>query len=109
MNLGFMFGAFFDTSNLGQYAYLKGVIDFLNNAVVPITITLSVAAGIFAAILGFMIVKAETADRADELKKRMWGLIWTVVIVIAFCWLLGFVLSNFNNIMTTIRSMGAGL
>ena len=108
MNLNFL-GAIFDTDGLGQYQYLATVVDFLNKAVVPITITLVVAAGVFSAILGFLIIKAESADRASELKKRLLGLIWTVIIITASFWLLGLILSKFNLIMTTIRSMGSGL
>ena len=56
-----------------------------------------------------MIMKAESAEKATEMKKRLWGLIITVVIVIVAVWLLGWLLSNFNTIMTAIRSMGSGL
>ena len=108
MDLNFL-GAIFDSSGLGQYEYLATVVKFLDMAVVPITITLVVAAGIFSAILGFLIIKAESADKASELKKRLLGLIWTVLIITASIWLLGLILSNFNTIMTTIRSMGSGL
>ena len=45
----------------------------------------------------------------SEMKKRLWGLIWTVVIVIASVWLLGWLLSKFNVIMSAIRSMGSAL
>jgi len=71
--------------------------------------TLTVAAAVFAIVLAFMIMKAESAEKATEMKKRLWGLIITVVIVIVAVWLLGWLLSNFNTIMTAIRSMGSGL
>ena len=103
-----MLGAIFN-ADLGQYQYLSTVVDFLNEAIIPFTITLTVAASVFAIVLGFLIMKAESADKATEMKKRLWGLIWTVVIVIASVWLLGWLLSKFNVIMSAIRSMGSAL
>ena len=104
-----MLGEIFSTGGLGQYQYLATVVKFLNQAIIPFTITLTVAASVFAIVLAFMIMKAESADKATEMKKRLWGLIITVVIVIVAVWLLGWLLSNFNTIMTAIRSMGSGL
>lgn len=104
-----MLGKIFSPDGLGQYQYLATIVEFLNEAIIPFTITLTVAAAVFAIVLAFMIMKAESAEKATEMKKRLWGLIITVVIVIAAVWLLGWLLSNFNTIMTAIRSMGSGL
>ena len=104
-----LFGAIFSTSNLGDYQYLEGVINFLNQAAVPVTITLLVAAAIFATCIAFAVMKAESAEKSEEMKKRLIGLIVTVVIVVIMVWLLGWILSNFNVIMSAIRGMGSGL
>ena len=104
-----LLGQLFSTGNLGDYQYLEGVINFLNDAAIPVTITLLAGAAVFAVCIAFAIMKADNAEKSDEMKKRLIGLIVTVIIIVAMVWILGFVLSNFNVIMSTIRSMGSGL
>jgi len=92
----------------GEYEYLNSIIKFLNNITFPVTVVLAVGAAVFGVVLAFLIIKAESAEKAQELKKRMWGLIISFIVLVACVWLLGFVLSNFDTIMSTIRSIGSG-
>ena len=75
-----MLGEIFSTGGLGQYQYLATIVKFLNQAIIPFTITLTVAAAVFAIVLAFMIMKAESAEKATEMKKRLWGLIISLVV-----------------------------
>lgn len=109
INFQSFLGAIFSSASLGDYDYLKSIVDFLDMIIVPLTVTLSVAAAIFAVCLAFMIIKAESAEKSEEMKKRLWGVIIAVIIIIIIVWIFGFVLSNFSSIMQTIRSLGSGL
>lgn len=102
-------GTIFSSANLGDYDYLKSIVDFLDEIVIPTTIVLSIAAAVFSACIAFMIIKAESAEKAEEMKKRLFGIIITFVVVIVVVWILGLVLSNFSTIMETIRNIGSGL
>ena len=104
-----LIGAIFSSANLGDYEYLKSIVDFLDMIIIPLTVTLSVAAAIFAVCLAFMIIKAESAEKAEEMKKRLWGIIIAAITIIALVWIFGIVLSNFSTIMSAIREMGSGL
>lgn len=74
----------------GKYKFLEPLVNFLNEAIVPFTVTLGVLAGLFGIVICFMIMKAESAEAANIMKKRLWQLMLTVVSVIALVWLLGF-------------------
>ncbi len=102
-------GAIFSSANLGDYQYLKSIVDFLDMIIIPLTVTLSVAGAVFAVVIAFMIIKAESADRADEMKRRLLGLIITVITVTAVVWIFGLFLSNFSSIMKVIRGLGEGI
>lgn len=109
MNFLNVLGAIFSSNSLGDYEYLKSIVDFLDEIIIPLTVTLSVAAAVFSVCIAFLIIKAESADKASEMKKRLFALLITVVIVIAVVWIFGIVLSNFDTIMRTVRSIGDGL
>ena len=99
-----LLGKIFDSSKLsGDYDYLTGVVDFLDRIVVPLTVILLVGAAIMAICIGVVIAKAESSDKAAEMKKRLWGLMITVVVVIALTWVLGFILSNYETVIGSLR------
>ena len=99
----------FSTSNLGDYQYLATIVNFMNEAIIPISVTLVIATALFSIVLAFMIMKAESAEKADEMKKRLFHLMITVVCIVIAIWLLTWLLSNFGTIMNAIRGMGSGI
>ena len=101
-----LLGKIFDSSTLaGDYEYLTSIVDFLDKLVIPLTVTLLVAAAVMSIIIGVAIAKADSSDKSQEMKKRLWGLMITVIVVIALTWLLGYILSNYPTIMNTLRGV----
>ena len=80
MSLFNLLGDIFPTMT-GEYAYLNGIIGFLNQAIMPLTISLVVLGAVFSICLVFAIMKAETAESAENLKSRLKGLLITIIIV----------------------------
>lgn len=106
-----MFGAIFSSASLGEYEYLKPVVEFLDMIVIPLTAILMVGAAILAICIGVGVAKADSSEKSNEMKKRLWGLMITVFVVIVLVWVLGLVLSNYATIMDYFRStfnFGAG-
>lgn len=100
-----MLGAtIFQTSGLGDYKYLEGIVNFLDIIVVPLTIILAAGAAIMSIIIGVAIAKAESSDKAQEMKKRLIGLVITCIVVTVLVWVLGYVLANFGTIMDFIKT-----
>ena len=98
----------FKKNGLGDYQYLEGIVDFLDMIVVPLTVILFISAAIMAIIIGVAIAKADSGDKAQEMKKRLIGLIITCFVVTALIWLLGAILSNYGTIMDFIRNVFTG-
>lgn len=103
MNMFSLLGAEGIFNYSGKYKFLDGILTFMNNAIIPLTVSLAVLAGVFSLVLVFLIIKAETADRAEEYKKRLKGLLLTVLIVIAFVWVFSWLLANLDAIIAAIR------
>ncbi len=102
-----LLGKIFDSASLknGNYKYLVGIVDFLDMVIIPVTVTLAVAAGLMGVIITVALAKAETPEKIAEMKKRLMGLFITVFIVLVLVWVLGFILSNFNEIADGFRSV----
>lgn len=101
-----LLGKMFDSAKLGgDYKYLAGIVDFLDLIVIPVTVTLAVAAGLMGVIITVALAKAETPEKIAEMKKRLMGLFITVIVVIVLIWVLGFVLSNFKTIADGFRDV----
>ena len=88
-----------------DYEYLMPIVEFLDKLVVPLTIILLIGAAILAICIGVAISKADSSDNSSEMKKRLWGLMITVIVVIALCWVLGYVLSNYPTIIGTLKNV----
>lgn len=98
-----LIGSIFSTAGLGDYQYLEGIVNFLDMIVVPLTIILALTAIIMVVVIAVALAKADSGDKAQEMKRRLVGLIITCVVVIALVWVLGYVLSNYGTIMNFIR------
>ncbi len=102
MSLFNLLGDIFPTMT-GKYAYLNGIIGFLNQAIMPLTISLVVLGAVFSICLVFAIMKAETAESAENLKSRLKGLLITIIIVTVAFWLFGYILAGLPSIIAAFR------
>ena len=94
----------FDGTNIPEdYEWLKPIINFLNQYLIPITITLVVMGAFLAIFMGIALARAEDSGKAGDLKKRMWGLIITVLVVLVLIWLLAWLFSALPTIIETFR------
>ena len=98
-----MLGGIFNTSGLGEYSYLAPIVNFLDGIIIPLTVVLAVAAAVMIIVFAILIAKAEEADRAKEMKKRMIGMMVAFIVITIMVWLFGYVISNFGTIMNFIR------
>lgn len=93
MNFLSLLGGVFSTAidnnfKTGKFAWLKPIATFLDDLLVPITIIVAVAGSIWVIFLGINLAKAESADKAQEAKKRLINVAVAIVCVIIFIWLL---------------------
>lgn len=94
----------FDGTNIpDDFAYLRPIINFLNQYIIPITITLLVMGAFLAIFMGIALARAEDSGKAAELKKRMWGLVVAVIIILALIWLLAWLFSALPTIVEFFR------
>lgn len=78
--------------------WLKPIATFLDGLIVPLTIIVAVAGGIWVIVLGVNLARAETADKAQEAKKRLINVAVAMVCVIIFMWLLTWFAANIGTI-----------
>lgn len=94
----------FDGTNIpDDFAYLRPIINFLNQYIIPITITLLVMGAFLAIFMGIALARAEDSGKAADLKKRMWGLVVAVIIILALIWLLAWLFSALPTIVEFFR------
>ncbi len=94
----------FDGTNIPEdYEWLKPIINFLNQYLIPITITLVVMGAFLAIFMGIALARAEDSGKAADLKKRMWGLIVAILVILALIWLLAWLFSALPTIIETFR------
>ncbi len=70
------------------FDWLYPIAKFLESLLVPITIIVAVAGAIWVIFLGINLARAESADKAQEAKKRLINVAVAMVCVIIFIWLL---------------------
>lgn len=78
----------------GSYSFLKSIATFLDGLIVPLTLIIGVAGGIWVLVLGVNLARAETADKAQEAKKRLINVAVAMIAVIMFIWLLTWFITN---------------
>ena len=108
-----MFGGVFNPSSdsFSTFSWLYPIAKFLDDMFIPVIIIVAVAGGIWVVILGVNLARAESADKAQEAKKRLINVVVAIVAVIILVFLLAFVVSNVGNWFTASNnpfSSGAG-
>ena len=97
-------GPYFNGTNLKntQFEGLTEIVKFLNQFIMPITIVLCIMAALFAIVLAFYMIKSDDPSNQAKYKKRMFGIVSTIVIVLALLWLLGWLFASLPTIMNSI-------
>lgn len=85
----------------GDYAWLAGIARFLDGLIVPLTIIVAVAGSIWVIVLGVGLARAESADKAQEAKKRLINVAVAMIAVIIFMWLLTWFACSIGTIFTS--------
>ena len=90
-----------DPSSFTAFPWLHPIAQFLDDVFIPVIIIVAVAGGIWVVILGVNLARAESADKAQEAKKRLINVVVAIVAVIILVFLLAFVVSNVGNWFTS--------
>ena len=100
MNFNLLGGPFANAGSTltGSFSWLSPIVDFLDSLLVPITIIVAVAGAIWVIILGVQLAKAESADKAQEAKKRLINVAVAMVAIIILIWLLTWFAANIGTI-----------
>lgn len=89
MNIFNLLGGIFNVEiSTEGFEWLQPIVNFLDSLIIPITIILAVAGAIWVIILGVQLARAESADKAQEAKKRLINVAVAIVAIIIFIWLL---------------------
>lgn len=97
MNFLSMLGGVFnlDDKSFGTgFGWLLPIVKFIDNLLIPITIILVVVGAVWVIFLGVGLAKADSADKAQEAKKRLINVAVAMVATIVFVWLLAWFASQ---------------
>ncbi len=86
-----------------NYAWIKEIIRFLNQYLIPITIFLLALAAVFVIVLLFMTMKTDDPAKQKEFRKRMFQIAGTMLICLALVWLLGWLFSALPSIINAFK------
>ena len=104
MNFLSMLGGVFETAinnNLGSFTWLKPIATFLDKLLIPITIIVAVAGAIWVVFLGVNLARAESADKAQEAKKRLINVAVAIAAIIVFIWLLSWFVTQVPTLFSS--------
>ena len=93
---------FGDKTTLG---WLKTIVEFIDNLIIPITIVVAIAGAVWIIVLGVKLARAETADKAKEAKGALIRVAVAIVASLVLIWLLVWLASE---LPTLIGEKGAG-
>ena len=101
-----MFGGIFNPSSdsFKTFSWLYPIAKFLDDVFIPVIIIVAVAGAIWVVVLGVNLARAESADKAQEAKKRLINVVVAIVAVIILVFLLAFFASNVGTWFGTTAS-----
>lgn len=83
-----------DASAWGDWAWLKGIADFIDSLIVPIMILVGTAGLIYSIVLGVNLARADGAEKVKEAKQRLVNAIVGLVSIIVLMLLLWLFIAN---------------
>ena len=90
------------------YGWLNGILNVLNDVLLPILLVLAAVGTIYAIYLGVMLAKAENAEKREEAKKRIINVIVAIVITAALIFLMYLFSNNLDWFVNDIANEAGG-
>ena len=84
-----------------HFDWLWPIANFLNNALIPIIIIVSILGAIWIIWIGVQLAKAEDSSKATEQKKKLINVVIALIAVIVFVFLFAFVATHLPNFLGT--------
>ena len=81
------------------YGFLCPILDFIESALLPIIIVLLAIAAIYAIVLGVNMAKAESAEKRDEMKKRIMNFIIGAAVIVVILVIIYVLAANIGSLM----------
>lgn len=78
-------------------SFLEPIVNALNVITIPVVALLATAGTIYSIILAVNMAKADSAEKRQAAKKRIVGVLITMVSVIVLLFLLRFILANLDG------------
>lgn len=78
-------------------SFLQPIVDALNVITIPVVALLATAGTIYSIVLAVNMAKADSAEKRTAAKKRIIGVIITMISVIVLLFLLKYILSNLDT------------
>ena len=83
-----------NANTYGETSWGQAILGFLQDYLVPITITLLVMAAIFCVVLAFLMMKTEKPETQATYKKRMFQICIAILVSLALVWILYWLLGS---------------
>lgn len=83
------------------YGWLKPIVDFIEDAMIPIIIVLLAVSAIYAIVLGVNMARAESAEQRDGAKKRIINFLIGAVTIIVVLIIVFVLAANIDAIFGT--------
>ena len=83
------------------FGWLLPIAKFLNNALIPIIIIVSILGAVWIIWIGVQLAKAEDSSKATEQKKKLINVVIALVAIIIFVFLFAFIATQLPTFLGT--------